>query len=72
MDIVPSPQARKVYSMMVFRADDDLYLSLAQSIALSATLQRRGEDSQARTAVAELREAAWIKPLSDGGWKLSS
>lgn len=58
--------------MMVVRADDDMHLSLAHSIELSATLQRMGaQDSQASTAVAELQEAEWIEPHSDGGWMVS-
>ena len=60
--------------MMVVRASDDegtLHLPLANSIALSVELTRKGEDGQARCAVAELREADWIAPLSDGGWRIA-
>lgn len=59
--------------MMVNRADDndgELHLTLANSIALSAQLQRRGEDSQAMTAVTELQDANWIAPVADGGWRV--
>jgi hypothetical protein len=72
--ILPSAQARQIYNMMVVRAEpagDDLHLTLARSIELSVTLQRRGEDAMACTAVAELREADWIAPVNDGGWKIS-
>lgn len=69
--ISPSPAARQVYNMMVARADDDMHLSLANSIHLSATLQRMGADSQASTAVAELRDADWITPVDDGGWQIT-
>lgn len=72
--ITPSPQARAIYNMMVVRAEDsggDLHLTLARSIELSVTLQRRGEDHMATTAVEELRDAAWIAPVSDGGWKIA-
>lgn len=57
--------------MMVARADDDLHLSLAQSIELAVTLSRKGEDSQASTAVAELCAADWISPMDSGGWKVA-
>jgi hypothetical protein len=72
--ILPSPEARQIFNMMVVRADDnngELHLTLANSIALSATLQRKGEDSQARSAMTELCEAAWIAPGDDGGWLLT-
>ena len=72
--ITPSPEARQIYNMMVVRADDsggDLHLTLANSIELSATLQRRGKDSQARLAMGELQDADWIAPVSDGGWKIA-
>jgi hypothetical protein len=36
--IAPSPAARKLFGMMVARADDDLHLTLAQSIHLSVNL----------------------------------
>jgi hypothetical protein len=71
--IAPSPQARQVYNMMVNHADDnngELHLTLASSIALSCSLQRRGEDSQAMTAVTELCEANWIAPVEGGGWRV--
>ena len=73
-EIQPSPAARKIYNMMVVRADmagEAMHLSLASSIELSVTLQRRGEDAMATSAVAELREAAWISPVNDGGWQIS-
>jgi hypothetical protein len=73
MELHPSPQARQVYNMMVTRADNndgELHLTLANSIALSCTLQRRGEDGQAMSAVTELQEANWIAPVADGGWRL--
>ena len=72
--ITPSPEARQIYNMMVVRAEDsggDLHLTLAGSIELSATLQRRGEDSQAAVLVEELCDADWIAPVSDGGWKIA-
>ena len=72
-EILPSPAARKIYNMMVIRADvagEDMHLSLAQSIELSVTLRRQGGHDEG-TAVAELREAAWIAPVNDGGWKLA-
>ena len=56
--------------MMVVRAEDG-YLSLTQSIGLSVALQRMGADSQASTAVAELRDADWITPVDDGGWQVA-
>lgn len=70
--ITPSAEARQIYNMMVVRADadgDDLHLSLARSIELSVTLQRRGQGGSG-DAVTELCEAAWIEPGSDGGWLL--
>jgi len=73
MAIAPSAEARQVYNMMVMRADDydgQLHLTLANSIELSCTLRRRGADSQAMTAVEELREAEWISPVADGGWRV--
>jgi hypothetical protein len=73
--ISPSAEARKIYNMMVTRADDNdsdgLHLSLAQSIELAVTLSRRGEDCMASTAVAELRDADWIVPVDSGGWKIA-
>lgn len=69
--ISPSAEARQIYNMMVARADvnnGDMHLSLANSIELSVTLQRMGEDSQATAAVTELREADWITPVDGGGW----
>ena len=74
VSISPSPEARQIYNMMVVRASnsaDGMHMTLAQSIELSATLQRRGDDSQASTAVAELREDGWIAPVSDGGWRIT-
>lgn len=71
--ITPSPEARAIYNMMVVRAeneDGDLHLTLARSIELTVTLQRRGKDYMASTAVAELCEAAWIVPVDDGGWRI--
>ena len=50
--------------------DCELHLTLANSIALSCTLRRKGEDGQAMMAVEELREANWISPVADGGWRL--
>jgi hypothetical protein len=73
MAIAPSAEARQVYNMMVKRADEhdgELHLTLANSIALSCTLLRRGEDGQAVTAVEELQEANWIAPVADGGWRV--
>lgn len=68
--ISPSPAARQIYNMMVNRSDEG-HLSLAQSIALSVQLKRRGCDNQVGTAVAELQDADWISPVSDGGWQIS-
>ena len=71
--LAPSAEARQVYNQMVNRADDndgELHLTLANSIALSCTLRRKGEDGQAMMAVEELREANWISPVADGGWRL--
>jgi hypothetical protein len=70
VSISPSPEARQIYNMMVVRSDEG-HLTLAQSIALSVTLKRRGDDTQVGTAVAELREADWISPVSDGGWMVT-
>jgi hypothetical protein len=70
ISISPSPEARQVYNMMAARADEG-HLSLAQSIALSVQLKRRGCDSQVSTAVAELRDADWIAPVDDGGWMVT-
>jgi len=72
--ISPSPEARHLYNMMVTRArpcGGSLHLSLAQSIELSVTLGRRGEDNTASTAVSELQEADWIAPAPHGGWQIS-
>ena len=72
--ISPSPEARHIYNMMVTRArpcGGSLHLSLAQSIELSVTLGRRGEDNMATTAVSELQEADWIAPAPHGGWKIT-
>lgn len=72
-EIAPSPEARKIYSMMVARADQndgELHLTLAQSIQLSCQLSRKGKDGQAVMEVTELSEAAWISPQPDGGWAL--
>jgi hypothetical protein len=69
--LAPSAEARQVYNMMVNRADEtdgELHLTLANSIALSCSLQRKGEDGQAMTAVSELCEAKWIEPAEGGGW----
>jgi hypothetical protein len=68
--ISPSPAARQIYNMMVLRSDEG-HLSLAQSIALSVQLKRRGEDTTVGESVAELQEADWITPVSDGGWQIS-
>jgi hypothetical protein len=71
--LTPSAEARQVYGMMVSRADNndgELHLTLANSIALSCTLRRKGEDGQAMTAVTELCEANWIAPVADGGWRV--
>jgi len=76
IEINPSAEARQIFNMMVVRAessppDNDLHLSLSRTIELSAVLQRQGGDAMASTAVAELREADWIVPASDGGWQLA-
>jgi hypothetical protein len=74
IDIEPSPQARRIYNMMVVRAEEDddvMVLTLAHTIELAVTLRRRGEDAMACSAVTELREAAWIAPVSDGGWLIA-
>ncbi|HWI69002.1 MAG TPA: hypothetical protein VNS88_11595, partial [Nitrospiraceae bacterium] len=60
----------QIYNMMVVRSDEG-HLSLAQSIALSVQLKRRGESSTVGNAVAELQDADWIAPVSDGGWQIS-
>jgi hypothetical protein len=73
LHLEPSPEARRIYGMMVARADNydgELVLSLAQSIKLSCTLSRTGRDPQAVVAVAELKEADWITPEPRGGWCL--
>lgn len=70
ISISPSPAARQIYNMMVVRSDEG-HLSLAQSIALSVQLKRRGESSTVGNAVAELQDADWIAPVSDGGWQIS-
>jgi hypothetical protein len=67
--ISPSPAARQIYNMMVLRSDEG-HLSLAQSIALSVQLKRRGDNSVGES-VTELQEADWITPVSDGGWQIS-
>jgi hypothetical protein len=56
--------------MMVYLADDDLHLTLAQSIELSVRLLRAGEDHLASGAVTELVRSQWIDPAPDGGWLL--
>lgn len=68
--IAPSPAARKLFGMMVAHADDDLHLTLAQSISLSVHLLRAGEDHMASGAVTELVSSQWIDPAPDGGWLL--
>ena len=68
--LAPSPAARKLFGMMVAHADDDLHLTLAQSIHLSVHLLRAGEDHMASDAVTELVSSQWIDPAPDGGWLL--
>ena len=58
--------------MMVTRADNDMHMSLAQSIELTVTLQRRGHERYVPQAVSELQEAEWIEPHNDGGWLIST
>jgi hypothetical protein len=55
---------------MVAHANDDLHLTLAQSISLSVHLMRAGEDHSAHSSITELVSAQWIDPAPDGGWLL--
>lgn len=66
----PSADARRLFGLMVAHANDDLHLTLAQSISLSVHLMRAGEDHSARSSITELVASQWIDPASDGGWLL--
>ena len=68
--LAPSPPARRLFGLMVAHADNQLHLSLAESISLSVHLMRAGEDYTARSSVTELVAAEWISPSPDGGWLL--
>jgi hypothetical protein len=71
MDITPSPEARRLFSSMVARADGpgDRIVSLASTLALSVRRRQMGTlDSK---EVRELQEQGWIAPdEDDGGWKI--
>jgi hypothetical protein len=72
--VTPSPGARKLFNMMVVRAEpagDDLHLSLARAIELTVVINRRGDQAMMSTAMTELQEADWISPAVTGGWKVS-
>jgi hypothetical protein len=68
--LAPSPEARRLFGMMVARADEDLHLTLAQALELSCSLMRSGEDHEAHGEISSLIQAEWIDPAPDGGWLL--
>lgn len=75
--IAPSIEARKLFGMMVARADSSncggvahMHLTLAQSLELSCSLMRAGEDHEAFGTISELLQTEWIDPAPDGGWLL--
>lgn len=55
---------------MVVRSDDNLYLSLDQTLKMGVELSREGRDPMALPEVSELREHEWIDAAKDGGWLL--
>lgn len=68
--IKPGTSARRLFSTMVARSDEDMHLSLAESLHLSVARRRDGRDPRAAEEIAELIEQAWIEPHQDGGWVL--
>lgn len=68
--MAPSPSARRLFGKMVAHANENLHLTLPETIALSVDLMRSGEDYTGGDAVTELVAMQWIDPAPDGGWLL--
>jgi len=67
--ISPSPEARQLYMKMVNKADENMHLSLTNTLALAT--QRTREGLTDAGTVLELEQEGWIGHAWDGGWLLS-
>jgi hypothetical protein len=66
--IKPSPEARHLFNQMVYKADEDLHLSIQATLDLS--VERVSAGHRDHEEVHELEEQQWIDPAPDGGWLL--
>lgn len=69
-EVNPSAKARMLFGRMVVFSDDDLHLSLNQTLRLGIERIRRGDDPHCAQEIAELTAAEWIDAAPDGGWLL--
>lgn len=66
--IKPSRQARRLFGLMVQRADTNLHLPLSDTLELSVERTRAGHHDGYE--IGELLDEEWISPAPDGGWLL--
>lgn len=75
--VVPSPQARTLFSQLVSQAVplgedvNTLHIDVGNVLAVACRRARRGEDAKARDEITELQAEEWITPAPGGGWFLS-
>ncbi len=67
-EIVPSPQARRLFNRMVVLSDDNNYLGLEQSLKIGVERVRAGSDPRCSVEITELTAEHWIDAGPDGGW----
>ena len=68
--ITPSIEARALFGQMVARADDDLILTLSETMLLYVDRKNAGSQPQAEREINELVALGWIEPHTSGGWTL--
>ena len=74
--VIPSPQARTLFNAMAVLARplgedlNTLHIDVGNVLTIACRRARRGEDSEAREEITELRTEHWIRPAPEGGWYL--
>jgi hypothetical protein len=68
--IAPSIEARALFGQMVARSNDELILTLSETMLLYVDRKNAGNQPQAAQEINELVTLGWIEPHASGGWTL--
>src|SRR4051794_40330317 len=70
IDITPNPKARRLFSKLVARADDNMIVDLSAAMSIAVERMNAGEPPMAHEEISELMHSGWLIPAPQGGWSV--